>query len=463
MNGLKKYTPHDYQKQAIAKMISQACAGLLLDPGLGKTSISLAALSLLKSKKLIKGALIIAPLRACYNVWPTEVEKWQDFAHMTYTIIHDEDKWDNLWGPQRDLYFMNPEGIQALVEGLQATPVSEWPFDVIVIDESTKFKSAASKRFKALKKILHRFRRRYILTGTPTPNGLLDLWSQIFLLDLGGVLGAYITHYKAMYFYSSGFGGYTFLPREHADEEIAERIAPLVMRMRREDYLKLPPLINTYAWVDLPPDARRIYKELEDHFLAEVGDDILLAPNAATAGMKCRQVLNGAIYTNAEHDWVSVHDAKLDAVKDYVEELSGQPLFLLYEFDHDGQRLEELLKWPRIGKSPKKDAELIKAFNRGLLPGLIAQTSSVSHALNLQAACAHVCFFGLTWNFGDYDQAIQRVWRQGNDALRVIAHHIVIRRSLDEVVIRALNGKEKVQTAFMEHIRRLQNSLLVVK
>ncbi len=440
-------------------MIAQACAGLFLDPGLGKTSITLATLKLLRSKKLTKAALIVAPLRAVYNTWPDEILKWEDFHEFSWTMLHGSDKWANLYNPDRsDIYLINPEGIPALVDILIKMPSSEWPFDVLVVDESTKFKNGNSQRFKALRKILGKFRRRYILTGTPTPNGLLDLFGQIFILDTGAALGKFITHYRNAFFYSSGFGGYTWLPREGSMEEITHRVAPLVLRMRAEDYLKLPPLTNTYEWITLPDAARKVYEDLEDEFMAELGDDIILAPNAASAGMKCRQVLNGALYINEEHDYKVIHDAKLDALEDFVESLSGQPLLLAYEFNHDRDRLMERLGWPAIGhQSPKKDAELIKLFNSGALPGLIGHPASMGHALNLQGACAHIGWFGLTWNLEHYDQLIRRVWRQGNNAPRVICHHFCIKRSLDEVVVQTLRAKNRTQTTFMEIIRNYKD------
>ena len=461
ISGSKPYSPHDYQKKGIKIVIQQACAGLLLDPGLGKTSISLAAMKLLLAKPVIKGVLVIAPLRAVYNVWPEEIEKWTEFTGISYTIVHGDlkERRDMLWGEKTDFYFINPEGVVWLVDELLTIPKSEWPFDVLIVDESTKFKNATSKRFRALRKLIPKFRRRYILTGTPTPNGLMDLFGQIFILDEGTALGRYITHYRNEYFNSTGFGGYTWVPRRSAMEEITERIAPLVLRMRHEDYLTLPPLVNQYTWLDLPEEARSLYRSIEDNFIALLGDDMLIAPNAAAAGIKCRQILNGAIYTNEEHDWELVHDTKLEAVKDLVEELSGQPLLIFYEFNHDRERLVEALKWPAIGQqSAAKDSELIKLFNAGALPGLIAHPASAGHGLNLQRSCSHVCWFGLTWNLEFYDQAIRRVWRQGNEASHVVIHHLCIKDSLDKVVVEALRRKDKTQTTFMEQVRAYNQS-----
>jgi len=460
--GSKDYSPHDYQKRGIRMVIQQACAGLLLDPGLGKTSISLAAMKILLNKPIIKGVLVVAPLRAVYNVWPEEIAKWTEFRDLSYTIVHGDlkERRDLLWQDKTDFYFINPEGVMWLADELLSAPKEKWPFDVLIVDESTKFKNATSKRFRALRKIIPRFRRRYILTGTPTPNGLMDLFGQIYILDEGGSLGKYITHYRNMYFYSTGFGGYTWLPREYALDEITKAIASLVLRMRHEDYLQLPPLVNQYTWIDLPEDIRATYTLMENQFIAMIGDDdMVIAPNAAAAGMKCRQILNGALYTNEDHDWELIHNLKIEAITDLVEELSGEPLLIFYEFNHDRERLVEALKWPAIGhQSAAKDSELIKLFNAGALPGLIAHPASAGHGLNLQRACSHICWFGLTWNLEHYDQAIRRVWRQGNEANRIVNHHLCVRQSLDEVVVKTLSRKHREQTSFMEQIRQYNPS-----
>jgi hypothetical protein len=455
-SGSRNYTPHEYQKSAIKKIIGQACAGLLQDPGLGKTSEVLAATKILTTKKLIKGVLIIAPMRVCYAVWPAEIKKWLDFQELTCTILHGPAKWEGLKA-KANIYLINPEGVPPLVEILLAMPTAQWPFDTLVVDESTKFKSAQSKRFKALRRILNKFRRRYILTGTIVPNGLLDLFGQIFILDQGAALGRFITHYKNQYFHASGFGGYTWLPRQGADVEIAEKIEPLVMRMRAQDYLEMPALQNNYINLDLPPAARKHYREMEEQFFTEITDeDFVMSANAAVAGGKCRQILNGALYINPEHDYKVIHDTKLEALEDLLEELSGQPLLVFYEFIHDMERIIEKFKCPKIGgQSMKKDAEIIGAFNAGVLPMVIAHPASAGHGLNLQGNCAHVCWFGLTWNLEHYDQALRRVWRQGNNAPRVVIHHMVVNNSLDEVVIRTLTAKDRTQARFMETIRAL--------
>lgn len=438
-------------------MISQACAGLLLDPGLGKTSISLAALGMLGELNYVKGALVIAPLRAVYNVWPKEVQKWGDFDYMSVGILHGPDKAATL-NEDHHIYAINPEGIPWLIEMIERKGV--WPFDMLIVDESTKFKDAQTQRFKALKKVLHRFKRRYILTGTPTPNGLMDLFGQMYILDLGHALGRFITHYRNEFFIPSGYGGYSWTPKIGAMDAIVERVAPLVLRMSREEYLELPELVPQMIWMDLPPECRKIYRDIEEEFYAEIGDDVVITPSAAAAGVKCRQVLNGAVYINAQKDWKRLHDVKLDALADLHQELSGQPLLVLYEFQHDLERI--MAKFPnaaQIGsQSMKKDEVVISKFNRGELSLVVGHPASMGHALNLQGTCAHVAWFGLTWNFEHYDQAIQRVWRQGNEAPRVIIYHFCINDSLDEVVVQTLNSKDRTQNAFMTGVKNLRQT-----
>jgi SNF2 family DNA or RNA helicase len=458
LGGSKPYTPFPYQKRAIKFLVSQACGGLFLDPGLGKTSITLAAVKLLGGLGYIKGALVIAPLRAVYLVWPLEIQKWRDFHDLSIGILHDDTK-ETVLREDHHIYAINPEGTMWIVDYLLRTPKENWPFDTLIVDESTKFKDSQTHRFKALRKVIPHFKRRYILTGTPSPNGLLDLFGQIYILDVGNSLGRFITHYKNEYFFSSGYGGYTWTPRLDSMERISRRIAPLVLRMTREEYLQLPDLVQNMVWLDLPEDARRVYRDLEKEFIAQLGDDIVIAPSAAAAGVKCRQILNGAIYTSPDRQqWRKIHDVKLKALEDLVEELSGQPLLVLYEFQHDKERLvEKFSKFGLIGgQSMKKDIEVVTKFNMGALPGVIGHPASMGHALNLQGECAHVAWFGLTWNFEHYDQSIQRVWRQGNKAQRVIVYHFCIRNSLDESVVQTLNSKDRTQGEFLRQVRLLR-------
>lgn len=438
-------------------MIQQGAAGLLLDPGLGKTSIALAAFKILKDQGFVNRALVIAPVRPVYDVWPQEVDKWANFNTLVCSILHGPDKdWqaDNPEGV--DLFLINPEGLKWLLgfkrvkKQLTVDPqrLKKLGVDMLIIDESTKFKNSTSDRFKMLRKVLGQFKRRYILTGTVAPNGLEDLFGQMFILDGGHALGAYITHYRRQFFNTPNpHNPYDYEPNPGAFEEIAERISPLTLQLSAEDYLQMPDLYNVTLTVDLPPAVRKQYDEVEDEFITKIGEELIVAANAGAAGTKCRQIANGAVYIS-KTDYVTVHDAKLDALEDLVEELAGAPLLVLYEYKHDLERLQARFKnGVSIGSgvSERKTSSTIKAFNAGRVPLLFGHPASMGHGSNLQGACRHVCWFGITWNYEYYDQAIARVYRQGQKAKSVFVYHIVAANTLDEKVMWVLIDKEKRQ------------------
>jgi SNF2 family DNA or RNA helicase len=264
-----KWEPHAYQMQAMEMMVSMGAAGLFLDPGLGKTSTTLGAFNILQKQGYVTRMLVIAPMRVCYNVWPNEVMKWEQFGHLKVNVLHGKGKEEALNDPA-DIYVINPEGLPWLAERDRLKRIKP---EMLVVDESTKFKNGSSKRFKLLKKMLNQFDRRYILTGTPTSQGLEDLFGQIYILDGGNALGQYITHYRRKYFYQTGYGGYSYEPREGAADEIAEKIAPFTLRLKAEDYLELPELVYNEVVVDLPQDVRLMYQELEREFIATIHEE----------------------------------------------------------------------------------------------------------------------------------------------------------------------------------------------
>lgn len=442
------WKPHDYQKKAIKFMLQNSCAGLLLDPGLGKTSITLAAIKVLKKEQLVSKTLIIAPLRVCYSVWPKEIEKWADFKDLSISILHGKNKEKNL-EREADIYIINPEGLSWLF----ARNFKKLDFDMLVIDESSKFKATSSQRFKILRPILPYFKRRYILTGSPAPNGLLDLFGQIFILDLGNALGRYITHYRNTYFYPTGFGGYEWKLQPGAEGRIQERIRPLTLRLDAEDYLEMPELIVNRVDVELTNVARQAYIEMEDELMAQMDKGDIVAANAAVASGKCSQIANGGIY-DEDHKAHFIHDAKAVAVADLVSELSGTPALVAYEFGHDLIRLRDALgkTTPYIGGgvSPKKSAIIERAWNAGELEVLLGQPASIAHGLNLQQSGNHVIWHSLTWNFEHYDQFIRRIRRQGSKHKKVFVHHIVAKDTIDEVKLLALQRKNKTQKDLFE-------------
>lgn len=446
-----KWQPKEYQKRAMKFCLSQGAAGLFLDPGLGKSSIMLGVITTLLRQKLIGKVLVIAPLRVCYGVWPEEVRKWDEFSHLRVEVLHGPKKHEAL-AREADIYLINPEGLEWLTK--QAFDV-----DVLVTDESTKFKRTNTKRFKLLKLWLGKFRRRYILTGTPAPNGYLDLFGQIYILDGGAALGRYITHYRMNYFFQSGYGGYEWKLLPGADERIQKAIKPLVMRMEAKDYLDLPPIVFNTVKVQLPEEAMRVYKAVEDELIVRLQDGTeVVSANAAVASGKCRQVANGALYFQDEQQrkWQALHSAKLDALEDLVEEASGQPVLVVYEFEHDLERLLELFgkDTPYLGGgvSPGKSVEIQGRWNAGQVPVLLGHPKSMGHGLNLQKGGHILVWFTPTWDLELYDQTNKRLHRQGTSE-RVIVHHIIAENTLDEVVLKTLQGKDRTQQQLLEALK----------
>lgn len=446
-----QWEPHGYQKRAIQFLLSRGAAGLFLEPGLGKTSVTLAAFKVLKEKGLVKRMLVIAPLRVAYNVWPQEITKWAEFDGLRYVVLHGSDKDEGLH-LDADIYIINPEGLQWLTTGGR---LAKLRIDVLCVDELSKFKHVGTQRFKNLKPYLKTFQRRWGLTGTPASNGLMDLFGQCYVLDEGAALGRFITHYRNEYFVQSGYGGYEWRPRPDAYERILERIQPLAVHMAAEDYLDLPELVMQTIKVTLPPEARRAYTQMENVFITELEAGEISAVSAAAAGIKCRQIANGAAY-DENRRVIPIHDAKLDALQDLLEELNGSPALVLYEFNHDRERILAMMPGtPYIGGgvSQKQAEAYIMEFNSGKLPVLLAHPASAGHGLNLQKVSNHVIWFGIPWDLELYDQAIGRVHRQGNPNSHVFVHHIVAVDTLDEQVLKVLRQKDRVQTNLLQALK----------
>lgn len=434
----QSWTPKPYQMRALKLLVSQAAGGLLLDPGLGKTSTVLAAIKILKSKGLVSKILIVAPLRVMLTVWPAEVKKWSEFQHLSVSIVHGGQKAEAL-KTEADIYVINPEGLPWLAAQPEASK-----FDVLVVDESTKFKASNTQRFKLLRSLLPSFKRRWILTGTPIPNGLEDLFGQIYILDMGRSLGKYITHYRNQFFDRAPWNVYQYIPKPGSYERVVDLISPLVIRLSAEDHLQMPELIDIHTPVFLPPEAQKIYREVEEDFIS--GD--IVAANSAAAGVKCRQVANGAIYTEPPA-WRELHAAKLDALESLLGEISPAPVLVLYEFQHDGARIRERIPTARDFAGAKDVVSLVEEFNRGAVPILLGHPASMGHGLNLQGACHHIIWFGIPWNLEHYDQAIARVYRQGQQNSRVLVYHIIAKNTLDERIVDVLTQKDKTQQGLL--------------
>jgi SNF2 family DNA or RNA helicase len=391
-------------------------------------------------------------------VWPDEIKKWAEFADITYTVVHGSKKHEAL-AEDVDIYIVNPEGLKWLFSPAMRTRLPEW--DVLIVDESTKFKDSSTQRFKALKPFLQQFTRRWILTGTPVPNGLMDLFGQMYILDLGRSLGRFITHYRNEFFTPSGYGGYDWKPRPDAFDEIVERISPLILQMSAADYLEMPELVIREVPVSLPAKVQKQYESLEDEFLLQLDSGTEIAAlNAAAAGTKLRQIANGAVYT-ADSQWEVLHDEKLDALESLLEELNGHPILLLYEFQHDHDRI--MRRFDHItslrNATPAKFEKSIDLFNSGGVSILLGHPQSMGHGLNLQGACHHVIWFGMTWNLEHYDQAIARVWRQGQKNEHVFIYHIIAKDTKDEDVSKVLAKKGRDQGLLQSALKSRRESL----
>lgn len=454
------WTPEPYQLQSAEFILSRSGAGLFLDPGLGKTAITLAAIKTLVKQKKAKKILIVAPLRVCHLVWPAEIAKWKDFNHLTYQILHGPNKQKAL-DTKSQIYLINPEGLPWL---LGNTPKSmklfeRLKFDVLVVDELTKFKNQKSQRFKLLKKVLHLFKYCWGLTGSPASNGLINLFSQCYILDGGAALGKYITQYRSRYFELS-YNGFSYVIRPGMDAVIYEKIKPFCLRLAAEDHIEMPKLITHEIIVELPHTVMEFYNELESELIAQINDNLVVASNAAAASIKCRQIANGAIYTGelsgGAREYTVVHDEKLDALENLIEELQGQPLLVAYEFEHDLARiLKRFPHSPYIGKGVTMTAtkKIEHDWNTGKIPLLFGQPQSMGHGLNLQSSCCHVAWFTPCWDLELSDQFVRRVWRRGNPNARVFNHIIIAKGTVDRLVIIAQKRKMSVQQALFDAIK----------
>jgi len=473
-----KWEPHNYQITAISFLLNNPRSGLFLDPGLGKTSTSLSTARILKYIKKTKGVLIIAPLRVCHSVWPEEIQKWSNFKNLTCTILHEDMKTSLHW-KKKDIYLINPEGLEWLHKELLALAKKNkpMPFDTLWIDESTKFKSpkieTKSKRrtrFGLLVNMLPLFKRRHIMTGTPAPKSLQDLWSQIYILDEGKALGSNFYQFRNRYYTRNQYNKYQYDLREGAADKIHKAIAHLVLEMSSKDYLDLPELVFNNINIDLSKKAMKVYKEMEKKFFIQIDNQEASASQTAIAAMKCQQIANGKIYEDliddepkpANRKIINVHKSKQEALIDLVDELNGKPLLIAYHYKHDLEAINEALgyKVPYIGSkvSTKRAKQLVKAWNKGELPILAGHPSSMAHGLNMQDGGNDICWYSLTWNLEEYLQFIARIYRQGvSDQVRV--HHLIARKTVDQAMLLRLGQRAEQQQDLRTALKRYRQSL----
>ena len=441
-----KFIPHDYQQYAIDFIESHPTAAVLLDMGLGKTVITLTALNdLLFDHFEISRVLVIAPLRVARNTWPQEIGKWEHLKHIRYSVVVGTEK-ERLHAlrKQTSLYIINRENVPWLVEK------TDFTYDAIVIDELSSFKNWSSKRFKALMKVRPLAKRVIGLTGTPSGNGLMDLFAEFKVLDMGQRLGRFITKYRQDYFVPDKRNGqvvFSYAPLPGAEERIYEKIADITISMKAADHLRMPELIESEYSVRMNEEEKKMYANMCEQLVLQMKGDEVTAANAGVLSGKLAQMANGAVYTD-DGATLHIHDRKLDALEDIIESMNGKSLLVAYWFRHDAERIEKRVTCIRLDTD-----EAIARWNRGEIPVALIHPASAGHGLNLQSGGSTLVWFGITWSLELYQQTVARLYRQGQSAKTVVVQHIIAEGTIDERILRALKRKDKTQTALIEAVK----------
>ena len=449
-----KFVPHSYQRYAIERILQDNSLGLFLDMGLGKTVIALTAINDLKFNRwAVSRCLVVAPKKVAEATWSHEAEKWDHLRHLKIVpVLGSLKKRVQALHTPGDIWVINRENIPWLVEYFR----NNWPFDMVVLDESSSFKNPQSKRFKAMKLVMSRIARLVLLTGTPAPNGLEDLWAQIYLLDAGERLGRTISSYREAFFtqdYARPGQMYrTYTPQQDAESRIRAAISDICVSMKSEDYLELPDYIESTVPVALDAKAKRAYDKLEKEMLLEVDTQLVTAQSAAVLNGKLLQLCSGAVY-DSTGEVVDIHDCKLEAFLETIEQLNGEHALVFYWFKHEADRLTKALaktdKVVRVYQGPEDE----KAWNDGEVDILLAHPVSCGYGLNLQAGGHHAIWFGYpNWALEIYQQANKRLHRQGQKH-PVICHHLVVQGGMDEDVIAALHDKGDTQESLMQALK----------
>ncbi len=440
-----KYVPHEYQEYAKEFIVNQNVSALFLDCGLGKTVITLTAIwELILDYFEIRRVLVIAPLRVARDTWPGELEKWEHLQGIVMSAVLGSEK-ERIMALNRraNVYVINRENMEWLVGHCQ------WEFDMVVLDELSSFKSHRAKRFKALKKVRPMVKRIVGLTGTPAPNGLIDLWAEIGILDMGQRLGRFIGGYRERFFVPDKRSRemvYSYKPREGAEEVIYGLISDICISMRAVDYLEMPDCIYNRVEDAMSEKEMELYRRLERDMLLPYEDGDIDAVNAAGLSNKLMQMANGAVYD--ENGTVKhIHDRKLETLEDLVEAANGKPVLIAYWYQHDLARIRE-----RIGAVELDSADDFRKWNAGEIPVAVIHPASAGHGLNLQAGGSTLIWFGLTWSLELYQQMNARLWRQGQKET-VVIHHLIAKDTLDERVMEALEKKDCGQSELVDAVR----------
>lgn len=445
-----KFMPHDYQKRAMELVIKIPKVGLFLDMGLGKTVITLTAIQeLMYDRFEISRVLVIAPKRVAEDTWTREHAKWDHLKDLRISkVLGNEQQRIRALRAEADIYVIGRDNVIWLINYYQGLRKG-WPFDMIVIDELSSFKNPQAKRFRALKKAMPSVSRVVGLTGTPSPNGLMDLWAEVYLLDQGERLGNTLGAYRERYFRPGARNGYVVYkwePFRNAQKEIEDKISDICISMSAADYLKLPKRIDNVIPVQLSPDEMEAYKRMERDQLLQIEDDDIAALNAAAVMTKLLQIANGSVYTN-EGKVVKIHEAKLEALAEIVD-TTDSPVLVFYSYKHDLAAIQGKIKGARILENEKD----ISDWNAGRVQVLLAHPASVGYGLNLQEGGHVIVWYGLTWSLELYQQANARLYRQGQEK-PVIIHHLIAEGTADEEVMAALQNKDTSQAALLAALK----------
>ena len=448
------FKPHDYQKYCISRCITDDKLGLFLDMGLGKTAITLTAINDLKYNRFQIGkTLVIAPKKVAEDTWTREQEKWEHLKNLrVISVLGSLKKRIRALNTPSDIYVINRENVEWLVDYYK----NDWPFDTVVIDELSSFKNPQSKRFKAMKRVRPLIKKIIGLTGTPAPNGYIDLWAQVYLLDQGERLEQYITHYRKKYFDPDKRNQeivFSYKPKETSVDLIKNKISDICISLSAQDYLNMPELMIDTKYVQLDSKAKYMYDVFErEMFLQLENEDEIDVASAAALTNKLLQFSNGAVYKQESDEFVEVHKCKIEAFKELIEALQGQPALVFYNFKHDLVRLEKALKSMKLRVGILKSSEDIAKWNNRELDVLLAHPASAAYGLNLQDGGNHIIWFGLNWSLELYKQANARLYRQGQKTT-VVVHHLVASGCVDENVLAALEEKDTNQNKLLEILK----------
>ena len=447
-----KFTPYPYQQYCIDSIIYNRAVGLLLDMGLGKTVITLTAICDLRYNRWeVSKPLIIAPKKVAEATWTTEAKKWDHLKMLRIVPVLGTLKQRlRALATPGDIYVINRENTQWLVDHFR----NEWPFDMVVLDESSSFKNSQSKRFKKLKLVRGRIKRIVELTGTPASNGLEDLWAQVYLLDGGARLGTTLGGFRDKYFLPGRRNATTifdYKPKEGSFDIIKKAISDICISMKASDYITLPRMLTNDIPVMLDAKAMKAYRQLETDLLLQVEDDMITAGSAGVLTGKLLQLCNGAIYDENKKA-VHIHDCKIDAFVELIEQLNGQHALVFYNFQHDRDRLLAALMKTKLRVRVYSQAQDERDWNAGQIDVMLAHPASCGYGLNLQQGGHHAIWFGLTWSLEQYEQANKRLHRQGQK-FPVVIHHLIVQGGMDETVVAALQSKGNMQDALMQALK----------